>query len=218
VLIETILGGVTGLLGNLVGAYFKYKDAQIQVDLQKAKFQHELAMVSAETQAMIMESKANIAITRANVEGAIELEDAKAYAISQQEGNKNLLGQDWITKMLAVEGKYAKPLAVGAAVIIATAFGFADWLKGILRPGLTLYLTGVSTWVTYKAYEILTANQAVLGTAQSVAIFSNAVDVVTYLTVSCVTWWFGDRRLSKRYAEMKGGADRTKIDDEIKIE
>jgi len=218
VLIETILGGVTGLLGNLVGAYFKYKDAQIQVELQKAKFEHELKMVSAETQAMIMEAKANIAITRANVEGAIELEDAKAYAISQQEGNKNLLGQDWINKMLSVEGKYAKPFAVIAAVLIATAFGFADWLKGMLRPSLTLYLTGVSTWVTYKAYEILTANQAVLGTAQAVAIFSNAVDVVTYLTVSCVTWWFGDRRLSKRYAEMKGGADRTKIDDEIKID
>jgi hypothetical protein len=109
-------------------------------------------------------------------------------------------------------------ITVPVAVIIATAFGFADWLKGILRPGLTLYLTGVSTWVTYIAYNILQAKQGALGADMAVGIFNEALSVVTYLTISCVTWWFGDRRLSKRYAEMKGGADRTKIDDEIKIE
>jgi hypothetical protein len=217
VLLETILGGVTGLLGNLVGAYFKYKDAQIQVDLQKAKFEHELKMVDAETRAMIMESKANIAVTRAAVEGQIELADSKAYAISQMEGNKNLLGQEWINKMLEYQGDM-RWITVPVAVIIATAFGFADWLKGILRPGLTLYLTGVSTWVTYIAYNILQAKQGALGADMAVGIFNEALSVVTYLTISCVTWWFGDRRLSKRYAEMKGGADRTKIDDEIKIE
>jgi hypothetical protein len=216
-LLETILGGVTGLLGNLVGAYFKYKDAQIQVDLQKAKFEHELKMVDAETRAMIMESKANIAVTRAAVEGQIELADSKAYAISQMEGNKNLLGQEWINKMLEYQGDM-RWITVPVAVIIATAFGFADWLKGILRPGLTLYLTGVSTWVTYIAYNILQAKQGALGADMAVGIFNEALSVVTYLTISCVTWWFGDRRLSKRYAEMKGGADRTKIDDEIKIE
>lgn len=92
------------------------------------------------------------------------------------------------------------------------------FLKGILRPGLTLYLTGVSTWITWTAYTILTAKSGALGANDAVAIFNEAMSVVTYLTISCVTWWFGDRRLSKRYAEMKGGADRTKIDDEIKIE
>jgi len=72
-LIETILGGITGILGNAIGAYFKYKDAQIQIDLQKAQFDHDVKMVQVETQAMIMEAKANIAITRAKVEGAIDL-------------------------------------------------------------------------------------------------------------------------------------------------
>lgn len=215
-LIETILGGITGLLGNCIGAYFKYKDAQIQVELTKAKYEHDLKMVAAETEAMIMEAKANIAITRANVEGAIELEDAKAYAISQTEGNKSLFGQDWINKMLEVQG-WGKYIAIPTAVFIAIMFGFADWLKGILRPGLTLYLTGVSTWITFTAYNVLKAQQEVIGTVQAVAIFGDAVNVITYLTISCTTWWFGDRRLSKRYAEMKGGADRTKIDDEIKI-
>jgi len=108
-------------------------------------------------------------------------------------------------------------LTIPCAAFIACAFGFADWFKGILRPGLTVYLVAISTWVTYKAYSILSASQSVLSTAQSVAIFNEATNVITYLTISCVTWWFGDRRLSKRYAEMKGGADRTKIDDDINI-
>lgn len=123
---ETILGGITGLIGNTVGAYFKYKDKQLDIDLSKMKYEHELKMVTAETQAMIMEAKANIAITRAAVEGQIELADSKAYAISQMEGNKNLLGQEWVSKLLDYQGNL-RWLTVPAAVMISTAFGFADF-------------------------------------------------------------------------------------------
>ena len=37
-LIETILGGVTGLLGNVVSGIFKYKNTKLEMELDDLKF------------------------------------------------------------------------------------------------------------------------------------------------------------------------------------
>ena len=90
-LFETIFGGVTGLIGSVVGGIFKYKTMKAQIELKKAEHSHEKEMVKAETEAMIAEAKANIAITRAQVEGAIDLEDARAYVQSRKKGTSQCL-------------------------------------------------------------------------------------------------------------------------------
>lgn len=214
-LIETILGGVTGLIGNIVGGYFKLKQARLEKEMIGIKNSHELAMVKAESDAMIAEAKANIAITRAQVEGAIDLKDAEAYIQSQKEGNKALFSNKWIDKLMSVEGKW-KIITLPMATLVAFLFGFTDFLRGMLRPMLTIYLCGATTWVTFMAWEIMKAQEVGISALQAVTIFNDTTSIVTYLTVSCVTWWFGDRRMSKSIMELKG-VDRTKIDDEINI-
>jgi hypothetical protein len=37
------------------------------------------------------------------------------------------------------------------------------------------------------------------------AIFDQVTSIVIYLTVSCVTWWFGDRRVAKFLMRLRGG-------------
>jgi len=215
-ILETILGGVTGLIGNVVGGIFKYKQAKLEKDMLAMRNVHEVAMVRAETEAMIMESKANIAITRAQVEGAVELEDAKAYISSQKEGNKQLFSSKWIDRLLAEDLGRWKLITTPIAALIAFLFGITDFLRGILRPILTVYLCGVTTWVTWKAWEIMQMDGVTMNLVNATEIFTDTTSIVTYLTVSCVTWWFGDRRMAKNIMEMKG-LDRTKIDDEIRI-
>ena len=68
-ILETVLGMATGIIGNVVGGIFKYKAQKLELEIKKAGNEHELKMVEAETAAMIQESKASIAITRATVEG-----------------------------------------------------------------------------------------------------------------------------------------------------
>lgn len=214
-LIETILGGVTGLIGNVVGGIFKYKEAKLMLQGEKLRYTHELSMVKAETQAMIMEAKANIKITQAQVEGAIDIADAKAYMQSQTEGNKALFSNKWIDSLMAVEG-WARFVSVPLASLVATAFGFVDFLRGLIRPALTVYLCGVTTWVTWMAWKIMQADGVTLTSIQATQIFGDITSIVTYLTVSCVTWWFGDRRMAKSIMKLKG-VDFNKMDDEIKI-
>ena len=240
-LLETILGGVTGLIGNVVGGIFKYKHAKIEKEMQMKRYDHEIAMVEAETKAMIEEAKANIKITQAQVEGAIDLKDADAYMQSLKEGNKALFSNKWIDRLLTIDGHlftWSSPekqkkdgtiiparerkflswklFTVPIASVVAFLFGLVDFLRGIIRPSLTVYLCGVTTWVTLMAWEIMQANEASISANQAVEIFNNTTSIVVYLTVSCVTWWFGDRRMAKTIMEIKG-ADRTKMDDEIKI-
>jgi len=214
-LLETIFGGVTGLIGSVVGGIFKYKTMKAQIELKKAEHAHEKDMVLAETEAMIMESKANIAITRAQVEGAIDLEDAKAYVQSQKEGNKSMFSNKWIERLFSVEGKW-QIITLPLSMLIATMFGFVDFLRGVIRPALTVYLCGVTTWVTMMAWKIMQAEGITVTAIQAVQIFTDVTSIITYLTISCVTWWFGDRRIAKTIMELHG-ADRTKIDDDINI-
>ena len=215
-LIETILGGVTGLLGNVVSGIFKYKNTKLEMEKNKIQNSHDLAMIAAETEAMIMEAKANIKITQAQVEGAIEIEDSKAFMESQKQGNKALLDNQWVNALLSVEGKWAKLLTVPIASLISILFGFVDFLRGIIRPILTVYLCGVTTWVTWMAWEIMQAHGVGMTAVQATVIFNDVTSIVTYLTVSTVTWWFGDRRMAKTIMEMKGGKT-SKMGDEVKI-
>lgn len=214
-LFETIFGGVTGLIGSVVGGIFKYKTMKAQIELKKAEHSHEMNMVKAESEAMIAEAKANIAITRAQVEGAVDLEDAKAYVASQREGNKALFNSSWIERLFTVKGKW-QIITLPLAMLVAVLFGFTDFLRGVIRPVLTIYLCGATTWITMMAWQIMRQHGMELDASQAMEIFIQVTSIVTYLTVSCVTWWFGDRRIAKTIMELQG-ADRTKIDDEIKI-
>jgi len=189
--LDIILGGVTGLLGNVITGILGYKT-------QKLKNDHEIAVIQAETSAMKMEAQMQIQVTKAEIEGAVELADAQAYMISQKGASQPMFSEKWIDKLFSVEGKFGRFFAVPAAVLIAMAFGFVDWLRGFMRPALTVYLTGITTVLTYQAWQILQINGIeTMTSTQAVGTYTQATSMVIYLTVSCVTWWFGDRRMAK---------------------
>jgi hypothetical protein len=213
-LIEGLLGTLTGILGNAVGAFFKYKNAKLDIEKLKMKQDHEVKMVQAQTQAMIMEAKANIKVTQAQVEGAIEIEDSKAFLEAQKQGNKNLFDNKWVDGLLKVEGWW-KILTLPLASIISVMFGLVDFIRGLVRPALTIYLCGVTSYITYMAWEIMNMQGVALTAIQASTIFHDVTSIILYLTVSCVTFWFGDRQMSKSIMKLKGVEDN--INKEIKI-
>ncbi len=214
-LIESILGMATGLIGNVVGGIFKFKTAKLQKEIQAAQNTHALAMVKAESDAMIAEAKANIAITRAQVEGAIDLEDARAFVSAQKEGNKQMFSHKWIDMLMNVQGKW-QLITLPIAMLLSVMFAFTDFIRGLIRPALTIYLCGVTTWITMMAWDIMQKYGIELSATQALTTFGEVTGVVTYLTISAVTFWFGDRSMNKFLTELKG-KDDTRIDNEIRI-
>lgn len=194
-ILETILGGVTGLIGNIVTGVVNYKTRKLEVE-------HEQKMVELETKAMLAEAEANIKVTKAQVEGAVELADSAAYMESIKQGNKPLFSERWVDNLFKVEG-WARFIAVPAAILVALLFGFVDWLRGLMRPALTMYLTGMTTYITLLAWKIMQEHGIMtLGSEGATEIFNHVISIVIYLTVSCVTWWFGDRRIAKFLTQM----------------
>ena len=190
--LDIILGGVTGLIGNAFTTFFKYKNA-------KMEFAHKQKMVALETSAMIQEAQAQIKITKSRIEGEVELADAAAFDTSQKLGNKQLFSSKWIDMIMDNRDRKWTGWFFGLmGTVIAAGFAFTDWLNGFMRPALTLYLVGSSSYITYLAWQIMQeAGLATLTSVQAVGIFQQVTSTMIYLAVSAVTWWFGDRTMSK---------------------
>ncbi len=195
---DIILGGLTGLIGNAFTTWFKYKNA-------KMEFDHEERMVNLKTQAMIQTAQMEIDITKTKIAGKIDIEDSKAFTTSQTIGSKTLFHEKWIDMIM--EGgnrKWTGWFFRLLGTLIAAGFAFVDWLNSFMRPALTIYLVGGSSYITYLAWMIM--EQAGIGTmdiGQAIGIFTQVTSTMIYLAVSAVTWWFGDRTMSK-YLQQQG--------------
>ena len=96
--LDVIFGGITGLLGNVITGITNYKTKKLEV-------LHEEKMVALESEAMRLEAEMNIAVTKAEIEGEIELADSAAYIESIKAGQTSLFGKEWIDKW----GEYVAP-------------------------------------------------------------------------------------------------------------
>lgn len=194
---DVILGGVTGLLGTVITTITNFKT-------QKLKNEHDQAMASLEIQKLAAKTDAAIKITEAKISGAVELADAEAYTKSQEVGNVKAVSDGWIEKLLNMTGPMSW-VSIPCGLILVILLGFVDVLKGLMRPGLTLYLTLITSWLTYNAYNLLNSVGTSLTTQQAISIYDQVTTIVIYLTVSCITWWFGDRRTAKFLMRMDDG-------------
>lgn len=204
-LLEGVLGIFTGLVGPIITAVQQYKMQKLKNENEAAQRQHELAMVDAETRAMVAETEANIRVAEAKIAGEIELADAEAYTISQEQAGRRLFGERYMDALLGEEGRW-RYLTVPVGLVLCWMFGFVDVLKGLTRPVLTYYLVGCTTWVTWMAWQIVQkASLTTLTPVDAFEIFWKVVSIVVYLTVSSVTWWFADRRMAKFLSRLDDG-------------
>ena len=181
-LIETIMGVATGLIGNVVTSITNLKT-------QKLKNEHDLAMRKYDIEEREQEGRIQIAVDSNRLEGELEKIEADAYLQSMKVGNETLLTDGKLQALTTDKNWLSR--------ILAFLMGLVDIFRSSVRPGLTAYLVALTTLITMKSMEIITSKAALLTTIQAQEMFSNVSDIVIYLTVSCVTWWFGDRRTAK---------------------
>jgi len=206
---DVILGGITGLVGSVVTSITNYKLQKLKNEFEKAKWGFQKDMVALETEAMKAEFEMQLKKIETETEAAVELADTEAYIKSIDKGNKDLFSDRWIAKLFGQTG-WVRYISVPVGVIVAFLFGIVDFLKALMRPGLTMYMTGVTTWITWMAWEIMQkANIEAMTAVQATALFQEVTTAVIYLTVSCVTWWFGDRRIAKFLMRLRDGNSKS---------
>jgi len=190
-------GGITGLFGTLVTSVLNFFS-------QRERNKHEKEMARIQIDMLRAQTDASIKIVQAQVQGAVELQDSVAFTKSQQYGNDRIFSSSWIDKMLAVKG-WTAWLSYPIAYIIIILFGLVDFLKSLMRPGITLYMMAASTWITYTAWKMIQAANQPVDLTKALSLYETVVIIIIYLTVSCVTWWFGDRRVAKFLMRLNDG-------------
>lgn len=201
------LGGIiTGTFGSLVTNifnYFKQKQAHKQsielkkLEMESRKLDHKLAIVEAE---------ANMKITQAEIEGKIQTEEAKAFLESQRNAMVSLFKASFLDKLMGVSG-WLRYITIPIAGIVAFMFGMVDFVKHLMRPGITIFLIIVFANILKQALGILNETDHQWTVDQAVKIVMLTVDATVYLTVACVSWWFSDRQIARFMAKALGHDD-----------
>lgn len=195
-------GAITGLIGSVITTIGNHKMKKLEIEGKKIDNEHALKMVAAETEAMIAETNAKIEIQKEQTRGEVEKAEIDAFSKSLETLKVSSFKESYMEK-LEQSGKWGKR----AIVWISLAMAAIDVLKGTMRPALTYFLVATTTWNTYMAYGILMKFKESITQQWAQTLYQTVVITTVYLTVSCVTWWFCDRRMAKFLAThiSKGG-------------
>lgn len=192
---STAFGSITGVIGNFINQWQLRKAKKLEMD-------HEIAMAKVQIDILKAKTDASIKITEAQVKGAVDLEESKAYTANIVVANQDSFSDEWLDKLLETQGWY-RLFTLPLASFLMLGFALVDIIKGFMRPSLTLFFTAAFGYITYVSYGILKARGfATLTPDQAVLYFSMAVDTCAMLTSTCVTWWYADRRMAKSLQQM----------------
>lgn len=163
-------GGATGLIGVAIQRYADYKN-------QKLNFEHQVEIRKLDKEIMSEEWAYRAKVAAIEGEARVETEEAKAFAASFQteptrysEGIRATKAQAWLMFIL-------------------------DFVRGWVRPGLTVYLCTLSTMIYIQTRELL--GQEELSSTEALELTKLIISTVLYLTTTCVLWWFGTREKRK---------------------
>jgi hypothetical protein len=162
-------GGATGILGVAVQRIADYKNKQLDLELSQQKFTHEEVMMKAQAEVMAQEWAARTKIAETEAAGAEAVADSQAFAASFNE-----------SKPYAQAG--LNPAQTWLMVIL-------DFVRGMVRPSLTVYLVAVVTLI-YAQVKPLAEH---ITPQEALSLLNMIVGTVMYLATTCVLWWFGTR-------------------------
>lgn len=176
-------GGVTGLLGIVAQRAFDWMGEREKRRTLEARQAHEVAMVKANAEVMAQEwaAREKMAITEAAGRQAVA--EQEAFAASYR-----------LEPERYADGKAPKGLigSLGWLLMVLT-----DFARGIVRPGLTVYLCIITTLIYFQAADMIDEYGLRLGVAAANDLIRRIIETILYLTTTCVLWWFGTRNAGK---------------------
>jgi len=181
-ILSTLGGGLTGLLGTIVSGWFEVKKKSL--DLER-----EVKTKELDLKAMEKEHEFNLA--KAQIEAEKDL---------QESADKIMTASYTHDKASYLTGEFAAVLEKHAwlAVPAAILFTLVDFLRGIIRPSLTVYFAILTTVMYFKTNALLQSlGLESMNTVIATDMVHQIISMVLYLTSATVSWWFGVRQLRK---------------------
>jgi hypothetical protein len=167
-------GGATGLLGVLIQRWFDFKHKQQEIEVVKLQLENakELAQIEAgrSTRVAEMDMEARFVEADAAVMQASFKHDQASYLLPEAQQRKGFVGGLIVFMMASV-----------------------DFLRGILRPGMTAYLCGLVTVMFFWVRNLAASYGMSLSADQAFQLMLQIILTILYVFSTCTTWWFGAR-------------------------
>lgn len=173
-----LTGGATGLLGTAIQRVFEFKTKKLEIEAEAKRFEHEVALRRVDAEIMAQEWAARTKVAEVEAEGKIEVADSAAFAAA-------LTSEP---KLYSERVRELSPAQSWLMVIL-------DFTRGVIRPGLTLYLCAITTAIYIQSRMLLDGNTILPTMAYDLV--DKIVQTILYLTTTCVLFWFGTRNKQK---------------------
>lgn len=176
-LMAILSGGATGLLGVVAQRVFDHWKLKQENDRLRLIHDHERGMKKLDAEIMMQEWAQRTKVAEVEAAGKEAVADSQAFAASfamePQRYSEGVKAGKW-----------------GGFLLI-----LADVTRGVVRPGLTLYLAWIATSLYNDSQALMTATR--MEAATLVGVYQQIVFTLLYLFTTCVLWWFGTRNKGK---------------------
>lgn len=167
-------GGATGLIGVLIQRYFDLQHKKQDIELVKLQLANSIELARMETERAVrveeIELEGKFAEADAKIMAASFQHDAAAYLDSAAQRRRGFLG-GLITLMMAT----------------------VDFLRGILRPGMTAYLCALVTLMFFWARDLAERHGYHMTAEHAFQLVLQIVATILYAWTTATLWWFGTR-------------------------
>lgn len=179
------LGSITGLLGTLITKWDESRKRAADIELARIQ--------NAQTKALLaMEQAHALQLAGLNAASQERLADINAQARADESASLDFRASH--------EQDRATYLSAGAqdkSAAVRWAMGFVDLLRGIIRPGATIYGYVLLTYLLWWVQGLYAEKALQLTPEQTAKLVAEVIGTVTYLATTCATWWFGVRANSR---------------------
>lgn len=171
-------GGLTGLLGIGLQGITSYFTKKQELAELKLKQDHDIEVIRANAEVMKEEWAQRTKL--AEVEGATQVEVAAEGSFKES---------------YSLEPKLFSVNVTAPSKIESFMLVLLDFIRGLIRPGLTIYLCVLTTLIYFEARDLIYKEN--LDTLQALDLTETVINTVLYLFVTCTLWYFGIRNNEK---------------------
>ena len=171
-----IAGGLFGIIGGVFNRLFDWLAVKEKIKQDKLRYDHEVQVLKIETDR-------DVIVAREAANAQREVAEAQALGKSYEADSATFFG----ASMLDDLPKWTR-------AVVAIAMAAVDFIRGITRPALTIYLCALTTMIYLEVQKvILAAGGQPISHEQAYLLILKIIETVMFLTTMAVGWWFATR-------------------------
>lgn len=180
-------GGATGLIGVGIQRWFDYKNRQQDIEIVKLNLANTVELSKLESDRARIQADISLTESNNNLEMSLALADSEALQASIAADSTQYLD------------KAAQRKRGWVANLVTLMMATVDFTRGMLRPGMTIYLCILVTAMFTWAQELAAAHGVNITASQVSDLINQIIATVLYVFTTITLWWFGSRPAKTKY-------------------